>query len=299
MSYRGRFAPSPTGPLHFGSLVAALASYLDARANGGQWLLRIEDLDPLRDSEDDAKRIITALEVHGLEWDGPVRFQSEHFPRYREQLQRLQRDGFAYLCPCSRKELQANNGRHPRHCRSGAPKSSRPTAIRFALTDRHWSWDDLLLGPQSLRTRPEIDDFVLQRKEGFFAYQLAVVCDDIDQGITHVVRGSDLLDSTPFQLALYQAFDSPPPAFMHLPVIVDSAGQKLSKQSRAPALVNDQAGANLASAFAALNHPLPVELGRASPAEQLAWGTTHWCTAKLPSVMSLTDVRQARPGAGQ
>jgi glutamyl-Q tRNA(Asp) synthetase len=289
MPYRGRFAPSPTGPLHFGSLVAALASYLDARAQGGEWLVRIEDLDPLRETREAADRILDSLQVHGLTWDRPVRSQSEHQDRYRQHLRQLRERGSAYDCPCSRKELQANGGRHPRHCREmPAQVSGHPVAVRFALENRSWSWNDLLLGPQAMATRAELDDFVLQRKEGFFAYQLAVVADDIDQGITHVVRGSDLLDSTPFQLALYDAFAVRPPAFMHLPVITDDAGHKLSKQSFAPALDDSRPGSNLAAAFAALNHRLPRPLVDASPAAQLEWGRAHWHREELPPVLAIS-----------
>lgn len=287
MQYRGRFAPSPTGPLHFGSLVAALASYLDARSHGGQWLLRIEDLDPLRDSADHARRIIDSLTAHGFEWDEPVRFQSQHDDFYRNRLQRLMADGYAYRCACSRKELQANAGRHPRQCRDTVQQQCGPSAFRFALPDRQWRWQDLLLGSMTQATTAEIDDFVLQRKEGFFAYQLAVVCDDIEQKITHVVRGSDLLESTPFQLALFEAFSAPAPAYLHLPVVVDRHGQKLSKQSHAPAIDNTAARDNLRAAFAALNHPLPAELVRATPKGQLAWGRQHWFRERLPRVLSV------------
>lgn len=288
MPYRGRFAPSPTGPLHFGSLVAALASFLDARANGGGWLIRIEDLDPLRETRQAARQILASLEAHGLQGDGPVRYQSAHLDLYRKRLQQLERGGYAYACPCSRKELRAHGGIHPRQCRTKLAEAlGQPCAMRFALEDRRWSWDDLLLGQQAATTRAEIDDFVLQRKEGYFAYQLAVVADDIEQRITHVVRGSDLLDSTPFQLALYERFAVPPPAFMHLPVIVDAAGKKLSKQTFAPALDLSQPALNLNAAFAALNHTLPPALAAGPPSVQLAWGESNWQRSRLPPALEI------------
>lgn len=295
MPYRGRFAPSPTGPLHFGSLVAALASFLDARANGGEWLIRIEDLDPLRETRQAARQILTSLEAHGLKGDGPVRYQSTHLDLYRKRLQQLERAGYAYTCPCSRKELQAHGGVHPRRCRSApAQMPAQPCAVRFALEDRHWTWDDLLLGRQTTTTRAEVDDFVLQRKEGFFAYQLAVVADDVEQGITHVVRGSDLLDSTPLQLALYERFAVPPPVFMHLPVIVDAAGKKLSKQTFAPALDLNRPGLNLSAAFAALNHPLPPGLAAGPPMAQLGWGESNWQRIRLPPMLEISGASVGR-----
>lgn len=290
MLYRGRFAPSPTGPLHLGSLVAALASFLDARAWGGEWLVRIEDLDPLRESRQAADKILTSLEAHGFEWDEPVRYQSEHLDLYHDRLVQLKRIGAAYDCPCSRKELQASAGRHPRRCREmPAQNQGQPSAVRFAISSSDWCWHDLLLGPQSVMTTAETDDFVLLRKEGFFAYQLAVVSDDIEQGITHVVRGSDLLDSTPLQLALYEKFTAPAPAFMHLPVITDDSGRKLSKQTFAPALDDNRANLNIAAALNALNHPLPERLLKASPGSQLAWSKANWQRGNLPARLSLRE----------
>lgn len=296
MRYRGRFAPSPTGPLHFGSLVAALASYLDARAHDGHWLLRIEDLDPLRESRAAADSILTSLEAHHLFWDETVRYQSSHHDDYRGRLAALQQQGFAYRCPCSRKELKANGGCHPRHCRDRPLRDvSEPCAIRFALHRRQYAWDDLLQGPQRITVRGEIDDFVLRRKEGFFAYQLAVVSDDIQQGITHVVRGSDLLDSTPLQLALYEALAAPPPFFLHLPVIVGADGEKLSKQHFAPALDDQRAGTNLWTALAALGQAPPRPLQTAPASELLAWGRANWRRDALPRTRALPQPQPSVP----
>ena len=189
--YRGRFAPSPTGPLHFGSLVTALASFLEARSQGGQWLIRIEDLDPLREPPEATGQILAGLDAHGLFPDEPIRFQSRRHDAYQDAIDRLLDSGHAYRCQCSRKELQANEGRHPNHCRNRkAIDGGRPYAIRFALQDEDCHWQDLLLGPQHQTVKAELDDPVILRKEGFYAYQLAVVVDDIDQGVTDVVRGS-------------------------------------------------------------------------------------------------------------
>lgn len=288
MPYIGRFAPSPTGPLHFGSLVTALASFLDARAHKGDWLVRMEDIDPLRDTPEAADAILRSLKAHGLQWDGEVRYQSDHHDLYRQRLAQLKQQQNAYGCPCSRKELQASGGRHLRGCRPGfSPDSTSPVAVRFALSNRSWNWMDVLLGPQTGMMHAGVDDFVLQRKEGFFAYQLAVVADDIDQGVTHVVRGSDLLDSTIFQLALYEAFAAPPPVFLHLPVITLENGQKLSKQTFAEALDDGRPAANLAEAFSALNHPLPPALAAGPVSDQLAWGQANWSRDRLPPTLAI------------
>lgn len=256
-TYRGRFAPSPTGPLHFGSLVTALASYLEARTRSGSWLVRIEDLDPLRESPKAASSILESLTAHGLEPDEPVRFQSHCHARYQQLIDQLIEQGRAYRCTCSRKQLQANGGRHPNRCRQGKARvGERPYAVRFALSDQQATWRDQLLGLQHQQVRAEKDDPVIRRKEGFYAYQLAVVADDIDQQITHVVRGSDLLEMTAQQCQIFQALNAAPPAWLHIPVILNEQGQKLSKQNLASAL-NDQTPAkNLLAALGALSQDI-------------------------------------------
>lgn len=254
--YRGRFAPSPTGPLHFGSLVTAVASYLDARAHSGIWLVRIEDLDPLRESPAATGMILASLAAHGLEPDEPVRFQAQCHHRYQQIIDRLLQQGRAYRCICSRRQLQDNQGRHPNRCREGAVTADQvidqPYAVRFALEDENATWQDQLLGPQRQQVHVETDDPVIRRKEGFYAYQLAVVADDIDQQITRVVRGSDLLDMTAQQCQIYRTLGSRPPAWLHIPVILNAEGQKLSKQNLAPALDDLRPAENLLSALEAL-----------------------------------------------
>lgn len=275
--YRGRFAPSPTGPLHFGSLVTAVASYVEARIHQGQWLIRIEGLDPLREPPEATGQILRSLDAHGLFPDEPVRFQSRRHDAYQDAIHQLLATGHAYRCPCSRKELQANGGRHPRHCRDSEPLTrEHPFAVRFALHDEQCQWQDLLLGLQHQEVRAELDDPVLLRKEGFYAYQLAVVVDDIDQGITDVVRGSDLLDMTAQQQQIFRALGSEPPRWLHIPVILNEQGQKLSKQTHAPALDDDQASENLVKALDALGQEPPASLLTASPDEILDWACQHW-----------------------
>ncbi|KPP99211.1 tRNA glutamyl-Q(34) synthetase GluQRS [Marinobacter sp. HL-58] len=255
--YRGRFAPSPTGPLHFGSLVTAVASFLEARSHHGTWLVRIEDLDPLRESPEATRQILASLDAHGLHSDEPVRFQSERHTHYQKLIDQLLDQGRAYRCACSRKELREHGGRHPAHCRDGhANPGDQPFAVRFALHDEHSVWQDQLLGPQSQTVHAELDDPVILRKEGFYAYQLAVVADDIDQDITHVVRGSDLLDMTAQQQQIDRALGAHPPHWMHIPVILNEQGQKLSKQNHAPALDDALAQDNLEQALAALGQDM-------------------------------------------
>lgn len=276
-TYRGRFAPSPTGPLHFGSLVTALASYLEARAHKGQWLIRIEDIDPLREPPGAARQILHSLEAHHLFSDEPVRFQSQRHDAYQAAIERLLTRGDAYRCTCSRKQLSEHQGRHPNACRSRrTPPGSQPSAIRFALKDEDCGWQDLLLGAQHQIVAAELDDPVILRKEGFYAYQLAVVVDDTDQNITHVVRGSDLLNMTAQQQQIYQALGATPPHWLHIPVICNSQGQKLSKQTHAPALNDETPALNLVQALAALGQEPPESLTAQPPSQVLAWAQQHW-----------------------
>jgi len=280
--YRGRFAPSPTGPLHFGSLVTALASYLEARARRGTWLVRIEDLDPLRESPEATEQILASLTAHALEPDEPVRFQSRCHDRYQRIIDDLLQQGRAYRCICSRKQLQANHGKHLDGCREGkVVAGDRPYAVRFALQDEDSQWQDLLLGEQHQQVNAETDDPVIRRKEGFYAYQLAVVADDIDQRITHVVRGSDLLEMTAQQCQIYRALGAQTPAWLHIPVVLNEQGQKLSKQNHAPALDDARPANNLLSALQALGQDLSGLTNRDSAADILQTATDRWQPSRI------------------
>ena len=282
-TYRGRFAPSPTGPLHFGSLVTALASFMEARTHQGQWLVRIEDLDPLRESTHATDQILHSLTCHGLIPDEPVRFQSRRHNAYQTIIDTLLQRGTAYRCSCSRKQLLAHQGRHPERCRNGnSVPGDRPFAVRFALHDETSDWHDELLGEQTQTVRAELDDPVILRKEGFYAYQLAVVADDIDQGITDVVRGSDLLDMTAQQQQIYRALGVAPPRWLHIPVILNEQGQKLSKQNHAPALDGTQPSRNLMQALQALGQQPPVALERSGTNDILDWAVRHWRRGAIP-----------------
>lgn len=226
--YRGRFAPSPTGDLHAGSLLAALGSWLFARRAGGRWLVRVENVDTPREVAGAAARQLHALRAFGLRSDEPIVRQSDRHAAYRAALEDLADRGLAFPCWCSRTDLAATGGVHRACVR--APDPDRSPAIRLRVADgTRVRFDDDLLGPQTQDVDTEVGDFVLYRADGLWAYQLAVVVDDAEQGITHVVRGADLLDSTPRQILLQRALGLPTPGYAHLPVVVDDEGRKLSK----------------------------------------------------------------------
>lgn len=288
--YVGRFAPSPTGPLHFGSLLAACASYLQARVAGGQWLLRIEDIDPPREQPGAARMIIDTLASFGFAWDGPVYFQSACRKRHRELIEQLQQDGYAYPCSCSRSDLaRARRGSlgaiYPGTCRNGS-RGGR-MAIR-ALTDlQPISFQDGLQGQQSQCLELATGDFVIRRRDGLIAYHLAVVADDYDQGVTEVVRGIDLMDSTPRQILLQRRLGFATPGYLHIPVIVDEAGQKLSKQTGASALRCSRCGPTLVAALKALSQSPPDDLADADLADIWAWALRHWNVSQLAGKTSI------------
>jgi glutamyl-Q tRNA(Asp) synthetase len=290
MSYRGRFAPSPTGPLHFGSLITAVASWLDARAAGGEWLVRIEDVDAPRCRVEHETQILRALEAHGLHWDGAVARQSDALrqARYAECLERLTALGRLYPCGCSRKEIAdsavaaRDHGEtvYPGTCRNGL--RGRPArAWRVRVDEREVCWVDRLFGGICRDLATDCGDFVVRRADGLYAYQLAVVVDDAGQGVTDVVRGADLLDSTPRQLWLQQLLGYATPRYLHVPVAMDGAGEKLSKQTRAAPLGCERAAANLRAVNAFLRQAEPPEELRA-PEALLAWMTAHWDASRIP-----------------
>lgn len=240
--YRGRFAPSPTGPLHFGSLVAAAGSYLDAKANRGEWLLRMEDLDRPRTVPGAADGILQALETLGLHWDGPVLRQSARDEAYRAALDRLQRQDMVYGCACSRREIAdsalagIDGPVYPGSCRGGLPPGREARADRIRTAGARIAFDDAVQGRIEHDLERQVGDFVLRRADGLYAYQLAVVVDDADQQVTDVVRGADLLESTARQIYLQRLLHLPTPRYLHVPVVANEKGEKLSKQTGATAL---------------------------------------------------------------
>jgi glutamyl-Q tRNA(Asp) synthetase len=287
-TYVGRFAPSPTGPLHFGSLIAALGSYLEARSHGGRWLVRMEDIDEPRCTAAAATEIVRVLETLGFAWDGLVITQSSRKVRYREVLERLRAARSVYPCSCTRKELAdsalALDGAalYPGTCRTGLPAGKAARAWRLAVTDEEVVFEDAVQGRTSQDLARQVGDFVLLRADGYFAYQLAVVVDDADQGVTHVVRGADLLDSTPRQIFLQRRLGLPQPAYAHLPVALNAWGEKLSKQTGALAVDDKRPAATLVAALNFLGQRPPPELTTASVAEVWSWARDRWTLAAVP-----------------
>ena len=294
--YRGRYAPSPTGPLHFGSLVAAVASYCDARAARGEWLVRIEDVDVPRAQRGADAAILATLERYGFAWDGPVARQSERTDLYAAALEQLRTQADVYECGCTRRALDAavigpgGERIYPGTCRDGIPadRSGRTEhAFRIKVGDAHIEFRDRLQGTQAQDLARDVGDFVVRRADGLYAYQLAVVVDDALQGVTHVVRGADLLASTPRQMFLQRCLGYPPVSYLHVPVAINAAGEKLSKQTGAPALPQDCAPA-LVGAWRFLGQDPPDTAGGpASAADFWAWALPRWNPARLPPTAML------------
>jgi glutamyl-Q tRNA(Asp) synthetase len=274
--YRGRFAPSPTGPLHLGSLSTALISWLDARANKGQWFLRIEDLDPPRESIAAADSFLYDLDKLGLYWDGPIVYQSQRHEAYTFAIKSLIDQGAVYWCSCSRQDLLNYKGIYPGTCRSEKRNKTGRMALRCSIQQDKWHFKDLLLGPQDQKLSELCGDFVIMRKDGLSAYQLAVVVDDAWQNITHILRGRDLLSSTSRQLQLQQLLGYPTPYYAHLPLVLGEDGQKLSKQNRALPLNTSKPSEPLIKVLTLLKMPPPLALHGAPTEEILTWALKKW-----------------------
>ena len=289
-AYIGRFAPTPSGHLHFGSLVAALASYLDARAVDGRWLLRMEDLDPPREEPGAQAAILKALESYGFEWDGEMVCQSERHDAYDQVINRLFSQGLAYACTCSRKQLEAYQGIYPGLCRN-AGHGTEDAAIRLRVPELEYHFTDRVQGEFRQHLGREVGDFVIRRRDGLYAYQLAVVLDDAWQGITDIVRGADLLDSTPRQLYLQELLGFSQPRYLHIPLITQPDGNKLGKSYRSPPLTEDQATPLLLRALRALGQNPGTELAYATPREVLNWGIAHWDALKIPRTLNLPEAQ--------
>lgn len=289
-SYTGRFAPTPSGHLHFGSLVAALASYLDARSVGGRWLLRMEDLDPPREMPGAQTAILDALERYGFEWDGELVRQSDRHDAYAHVLERLFSQGLAYACTCSRKQLEGYHGIYPGFCRN-AGHSIENAAIRLRVPELEYAFKDRVQGEFRQHLGRDVGDFVIRRRDGLYAYQLAVVLDDAWQGVTDIVRGADLLDSTPRQLYMQELLGLPQPRYLHVPLIVQPDGHKLGKSYRSPPLTADQATPLLLRALRALGQNTEDSLGHASPREILDWGIKHWNADLIPRTLTLAEAQ--------
>jgi len=289
-TYVGRFGPSPTGPLHFGSLVAAVGSYLQARSRGGRWLVRIEDLDPPREVPGAAGEILATLERLGFEWDGDVACQSRRSEHYEAALAALAARGAVYECSCSRKDatVAAAGDRgsvYPGTCRNGARVGAVPTAVRVRTQPITIEVHDRLQGTLAQQLERDVGDFVVRRRDGWFAYQLAVVVDDHLQGVTEVVRGSDLLDSTPRQHYLQSLLNMPHPQYVHLPVVLAADGRKLSKQNGAAPISQKSPAHALHSALTFLHQHPPEELRDERDLDAIwAWAVKSWRPEVLQGV---------------
>ena len=280
-TYRGRFAPSPTGPLHFGSLVAAVGSYLDARHQQGVWLLRVEDIDTPREVPGATDDILRTLEQLGMAWDGPVVYQSKRTHLYNAALAQLQQQGHIYGCSCTRKQL-AGSTAYPGTCRAGLPAGHSPRSLRVRVGNAGIHMQDRLQAALQQQLATDTGDFIVRRADKLFAYQLAVVVDDAEQQINHVVRGVDLLESTPRQIYLQQLLGLPIPAYLHLPVAVDTGNMKLSKQTFAKRIDVEDSNHAMIDALRFLHQPLPDSPGDASREELWQWAIEHWDIGLIP-----------------
>ena len=283
--YTGRFAPSPTGPLHFGSLVTALASFLRARQKKGRWLVRIEDLDPPREPRGATEIILGSLIAHGLDWDGDLSFQSKRSAHYQQAIEQLRLDGLVYPCTCSRKQIKdagAKEGKdglgliYPGTCRHAPPTQSDSPGIRIRVNDEVIRFDDLLQGPREQNLSKASGDFLIRRRDGLFGYALAVTVDDALQGITEVIRGADLLTETPRHIYLSQKLGFTIPEYAHVGVALNPAGQKLSKQHGAKALDDSRPAQNLVAALRFLRLPVENEMSRMPVSEIIDWAIINF-----------------------
>jgi len=300
--YRGRFAPSPTGSLHFGSLCTALGSYLEARSRDGQWLVRIEDLDPPREVPGATDDILLTLDAFGFEWDGQVEFQSRRHAAYDAAVMTLLEEGLAYPCTCSRQDVAragtpgAEGPVYPGTCRSGSQRQGKRRSIRVLTEGSKIGFTDRFQGSIYQMLERQSGDFVIRRADGLTAYQLAVVLDDAWQGITDVVRGADLLRSTPRQIHLQRLLGLDTPRYAHLPLVLDSNGRKLSKQDGARPVQREYPLRTLTAAYRFLGQaPSPYAIGKLS--EFWEWAVGHWDAARIPTSSAPAELGDAH-GAG-
>ena len=295
--YRGRFAPSPTGPLHFGSLVAAVGSYCQAKSQGGEWLVRMEDLDPPREIPGAADDILRALETYHLNWDGSVLYQSQRLNDYEDALNQLTANGHTFPCACTRKSIAANTENiqtnsalnlYPGTCRNGLAPGTTARSTRVRVNSETVTFHDGLQGTQKIQLETDVGDFVVKRADGLFAYHLSVVVDDAFQKINEIVRGTDLLDSTPHHLYLQKLLTFQTPQYVHLPVAVNAQGEKLSKQTYAPAINTTQPGPILEKALTFLGHSPDTDVINADPETLLKWAVSNWDLERVPKRMTIS-----------
>ncbi len=291
--YTGRFAPSPTGPLHFGSLIAAVGSYLQARSQQGLWLLRMEDLDPPREIPGAADDIVETLEIYGFQWDSEIIYQSTRASHYEAALDQLRHRNHVYPCTCSRKMLQTRAKRndhgliYPGLCRDKQHDTRLEHALRVRSDAADITFTDQLQGRYSQQLATEVGDFIVKRRDGMFSYQLAVVVDDAEQNVTEVVRGADLLDNTPRQIYLQRRLGLPTPGYLHLPIAVNVQDQKLSKQTLAQPIPRHYPQQQLRQALSFLGQNPPLELLEYNLDEFWKWAITNWNMNKIPGNLTI------------
>ena len=287
--YKGRFAPSPTGPVHFGTLVAAVGSYLQAKKNNGDWLIRMEDVDITRKVDGADTDILKTLEAFGFEWDGKIIYQSEQTAHYEQSLEQLISQSLIFPCLCSRKQLSTSDSAiYPGTCRSRQLPEKNEHALRLLANDKTICFEDAVMGQQSQNIKRQCGDFVIRRRDGLFAYQLAVVVDDALQNITEIVRGADLLDSTPRQIYLQQLLNYPTPDYCHLPLAIDVSGDKISKSEGATKINLQHKEQQLISVLSFLGQNPPEDLAQSSINDIWSWATEHW---DITQVSSKTHIR--------
>jgi glutamyl-Q tRNA(Asp) synthetase len=291
--YVGRFAPSPTGDMHLGSLYTAAASYLDARANGGRWLLRIEDLDRPRELPGSSAAILTTLEAFGFQWDGEILRQSQRESLYRAALEQLEQHGLLFDCSCSRQDL-ADEPRYPGTCRDRLPRAGSPTGRRLRVEPRQIDFIDHIQGPYRQDVAAACGDLLLRRRDSIYAYLLAVVVDDAATGVTRVLRGADLLDNTPRQIYVQQALGLPTPQYAHVPLICEPNGSKLAKSRRSLRLEPEAPLEQLRLVFDLLGLDPPDDLSHAGIDAAWRWATARWELGCVPRVHSLPLPRAAQ-----
>ncbi|OEF24621.1 tRNA glutamyl-Q(34) synthetase GluQRS [Vibrio rumoiensis] len=286
MTYIGRFAPSPSGPLHFGSLIAAFGSYFQAKSQQGQWLVRIEDLDPPREMPGASSLILNTLESYGLHWDGSVIYQSQRHQRYQEQIDSWLASGLAYYCQCTRKQIKQGGGFYLGTCRHKSQLTPEGCSVRLHVKQAIEQFTDQKHGVITIPHQLAQEDFIIKRRDGLFAYNLAVVLDDIDQGVTEVVRGADLIEPTGRQINLYRYLNQPEVSYIHLPLALDEHGNKLSKQNHAPAVDTHCAKETLIKVMLFLGFTLPDDFQSASIEQMIEWGCQHWSLQQLPNSLA-------------
>ncbi len=289
MTYIGRFAPSPSGPLHFGSLIAALGSYFQAKSQQGQWLVRIEDLDPPREMPGAADTILRQLEAYGLHWDSGIMYQSQRYAAYQAQIDAWLSSGTAYYCHCTRKQIKTSGGYYPGTCRNAGITDATDCAVRIQMTFPTCQFEDEKHGTIAIPPALAEEDFIIKRRDGLFAYNLAVVLDDIEQGITQVVRGADLIEPTGRQISLYRLLNKTPVSYLHLPLATDGLGHKLSKQNHATAIDLQHPPSTLIRAMTFLGFALPADIRGGSVDEIIRWGEQNWSVKQLPEQTEITS----------